>query len=64
MRSFFPLAILILDANDKGTVETDYMTALHPFATLGDDDVATVDVWRQPVFHPGWPERPDGQACC
>ena len=57
---FFPLAILVLDANEKGTLETKYMTPIHPFASMGDVDEAEIEMWRDPIFHPGWPERAMG----
>ncbi len=57
---FYPLAFLIVDATGRGTIDTQYMTALHRFAALGDKDTVTVDIWRAPVIHPGWPERAMG----
>jgi len=57
---FFPLAILILDSNDKDSFETRYMTELHAFGSRSDDEIVVVEMWREPILHASWPERPMG----
>ena len=57
---FYPLAVLVLDASVKGQSNSNYMTPLHPFAGTDENLETAIEILRQPIFHPGWPERAMG----
>lgn len=57
---FYPLAVLFIDSWVNGTLNTDYMTPLHPFAHVDESIETEIEIWRHPIFHPGWPERAMG----